>query len=431
MIRLTQYEQDMLDGKQGKFKQKAMEFIVRYASVIGAEELCEISRATLFVGAQHYLYCYSDGTDYQKIFSEFYLCSDEPLELGKISDSCEAQTCEGACDLFGFEKTHVTRAQFEKNALFLEETLKMGISIVDSCSPYYLGWIPLMGESFVSTESSNVLMSNSVFGARGNSDGVEAAVCAAITGRTPKWGLHIKENRSATCLMHVDFAVESLLEWDVLGFTLGRLLPKGEKPVLSGPLRRPDIHKLRQLFSSLAVTGAAEICHIAGLTPEAQTLDMALGNKPPKYEIVVSRDEYEKSYAMLCDEGEGPVDLVSIGCPHLSLGEIKHIAEYIAGKKINNSTELQIWAGYPTKKMATVNGFTKTIEESGAYLLTGSCPVLMQKESHKHVKAMVMNGAKQAWSIRHQTRVPVYFGDFFQCIDAAVSGRWTPPPRDT
>ena len=33
-----------------------------------------------------------------------------------------------------------------------------------------------MGEHFVSTESSNVVLSNSLFGGYGTSDGVEAAV---------------------------------------------------------------------------------------------------------------------------------------------------------------------------------------------------------------------------------------------------------------
>ncbi|NLW61073.1 MAG: DUF521 domain-containing protein, partial [Synergistaceae bacterium] len=37
MLKLTDHEKAMLDGKMGKFKQKAMEFNVRYAKVLGAE----------------------------------------------------------------------------------------------------------------------------------------------------------------------------------------------------------------------------------------------------------------------------------------------------------------------------------------------------------------------------------------------------------
>lgn len=423
-MQLTDYEKKMLDGAYGPFKQKAMEFVVRYGNVLDAEELCEVKRATLFVGAQHYLNCYADDVDYEKIFSEFYLCSDQIIQPGKMSEDCDTQTCGACCDLKDFKKSHVPQAQHQRNLRFLEETRKMGVKITDSCTPYYIGWIPLMGEHFMTTESSNVVVSNSVFGAFGNSDGVEAAVCGAITGRTPKWGMHIKENRHGTCLFHIDFEVDSQKDWDILGFTLGRLLPKHEIPIITGKFKRPNIHKLRQFCASIAVTSAAEICHIVGVTPEAQTLEMALGYHLPKYEIHVTKEDFDESYAMLCDDGTGPVDFVSIGCPHLSLNELKQVAEYLEGKKIYRDCELQIWTDYPTKEMANVNGYTKMIEESGASLLTGSCPLLMQKESHRHATAMAMYGAKQAWSIRHQTKVPVYYGDIYQCIDTALNGTW-------
>ena len=51
MLRLEETDKRMLDGSMGPMKQKAMEFIVRYANVLGAEELCDVLRATLFIGA--------------------------------------------------------------------------------------------------------------------------------------------------------------------------------------------------------------------------------------------------------------------------------------------------------------------------------------------------------------------------------------------
>jgi len=424
LVHLTDYEKQMLDGQMGKFKQKAMQFIVRYAEVLGAEELCEVSRATLFIGAQHYLDCYPEDTDYKKIFSEFYLCSNEIVEFGKASSYCKTQTCAACCDLKEYERTHLSREFHERNRRYLEITKEMGVKIVDSCTPYYVGWVPMMGEHFVTTESSNVVISNTIFGACGNSDGVEAAVCAAITGRIPKWGMHVKENRYATCVFTLDFEVETQMEWDLLGFTLGRLLPKHEVPVIVNGLKNAEINRMRQLCASLSVTSAAEICHIVGLTPEAQTLEMALGGKKPKHEIRVTKKDMEESLAMLCDKGSGRIDFVSIGCPHISLDEIYEIALYVEGKKLPEGVELQIWTDYATKEMATVNGYAKLIEDTGAALLTGSCPIVMREDSHKHATAMVMFGAKQAFGIRHQTRVPVYYGEVFRCIDAAYNGRW-------
>ena len=424
MLKLTEYEKGLLAGSEGNGKKKAMEFIVRYANVLGAEELCDVSRATLFIGAQHYLDCYPVNENYKKIFSEFYLCSDEEVDFPDISESCKAQTCAASCDFRNCEKTHMSNEYQKRNLSYINITKNMGVKIVESCTPYYVGWIPMMGEHFVSTESSNVVISNSIFGAMGNSDGVENAVCSAITGRTPKWGMHIKENRYADCLVNIKSRAENMFDWDVIGFTVGRLMPKHVVPVIVGDFKRPDINSFRQFASTISVTSAAEICHIVGVTPEAQSLEMAVGNKQILHEIDITEEEYEKSVRMIGCEDNGAVDYISIGCPHLALDELKVISEYIGGRKVKGGVELLIWTDYATKEMADVNGYTEAIENAGGYLLTGSCPIVMREESHKHAKAMAMFGAKQAFGIQHQTKVPVYYGDIFQCIDAAISGKW-------
>ena len=41
MIQLTKEEQDILDGREGRLRQTALENIVRYAQVLGAEKLCK------------------------------------------------------------------------------------------------------------------------------------------------------------------------------------------------------------------------------------------------------------------------------------------------------------------------------------------------------------------------------------------------------
>jgi len=424
MINLTEYELGMLDGKQGAFCRAAMRFNMRYAEAVDAKEFVEVSRATLFIGAQRYLDCYPADVDYDKIFSEFYLCVDESIPFGKTASCCKTQTCGAACDYSDYKRNHLSREFHERNKRFLAYTRDMGVSVVDSCTPYYVGWVPLMGEVFVSTESSNVVISNSVFGARGNSDGVEAAVCAAITGRTPKYGMHITENRYATSLIYLKTKPETQSDWDVLGHAAGRLLPKNEVPVIVGDFRQPDIDSLRQFSASIATTSAAEICHIAGLTPEARTLEMALGGRAPKYEIELGDADIKESLKMLCDPGSGPVDYVSVGCPHLSLHELKDIAEYIKNKKIISGVELLVWTDFGTKATADLNRYIQIIEETGAFVLTGSCPALLRREGHGHAKAMAIYGAKQASAIRNQTDVPVYYGSLRRCIDAALTGYW-------
>ena len=75
-MKLTNYEQDMLDCKFGRFKRIALENVLKYAKVVGAEELVEVSRATLYFGAHPYLDT-APGKTYDEVFSRMYLCTDE------------------------------------------------------------------------------------------------------------------------------------------------------------------------------------------------------------------------------------------------------------------------------------------------------------------------------------------------------------------
>ena len=54
-MQLSDYEKRILDGSESRLKQIAMENIVRYAEVLGAKELCEVTKATVFCGSHNYL----------------------------------------------------------------------------------------------------------------------------------------------------------------------------------------------------------------------------------------------------------------------------------------------------------------------------------------------------------------------------------------
>lgn len=427
MLHLTEYEQEMLNGSCGEFRQAAMRLICDYANVLGAEELCTVRRATLFIGAHHYLDCFSPDESYEKMFSRFFLNQDSPIPFERMAPECAAQTCAAAADLSDYDTTHLGKDFVSRNNTYFDATAKIGVSIVNSCTPYYVGWVPLQGEHFVTNESSNTLMSNSVFGAYGNADGVETAVCAAITGRTPKWGMHLKENRYGDVVFHVNTNPKNSYDWDLLGYTVGRYLPPHGKPILSASFRQPDINMLRQCFSSLASTSAAEICHITGITPEARTLEDALGGHAPKAVFEINDKQIQESLEMLCDKGGGPVDLVSVGCPHLSLEELRDIAWALEGKHVHEGTDFWIWTDYATQHMAERSGYLSLIESAGAKVLNSSCPLVMREKSHRCYHGMVMSGVKQAHNIRAQTKAKVYFGDLDSCITAALRGYWEEP----
>lgn len=430
MVKLTDYEQRMLNGEMGEFKQRAIKKIVEYANALGAEELCTVTKATVYFGYHPYLDAVKSD-DYDEIFSRMVLCehSDKIYKMDKFSDECFSQTCAGPCDHYCYEPINISKEVFDKNRKFLDITREAGVSITGSCTPYLSGWIPLRGEHFVSTESSNILFGNSVYGACANADGLEATAWSAICGRTPLWGNHILENRYATHVIDVQCRIETPLDWDILGHAVGRLLTDGnERPVLMGNFSHPDLTRLKKFFTSLATTSGCELCHIVGSTAEAPTLEAALAGHEPKRTIVITQEEYEKSLAMVGDTGSADVQLVALGCPHYSLEEIRDVAMMLKGKKVAPGVSLQIWTDFTMQHLAEVNGYAQIIRDAGAYLLNSGCPMVCGRTAYDIVKtAFATDAAKQAHYVHtdlNEKNCKVFYGTTAKCVEAAIKGRW-------
>lgn len=428
-MKLTAYEQEMLDGKYGRFKQIALENVLKYAKVVGAEELVEVTRATLYFGAHPYLDT-APGETYDEIFSRMYLCTDEKVELGEFAKSCYCQTCCAACEQDTYEYNYLTKEIFDKDKAYLARTLKAGCCIAGSCTPYLNGWVPLMGECVVTSESSNIVMSNSAFGARCNADGEEAITWIAICGRAPKWGYYVTENRYGDVTFEIQCKSETSYDWDIIGYTIGRMLPPAAVPIITGGFqRRPGLEEMKQFCAALATTSAAELCHIVGVTPEARTVEDARGDKPLRGEFVVTQADYEESVRKLNTPGTHKINSVMLGCPHYSLKEMQRAALYLEGKHVAPGVELQVWTDISTKAMAQANGFEKIIEDAGGRIMASTCWNNMDSMAHAHMTGFVSDGAKQAHYMRSNFNaegrdVPVFYGDVYKCIDTAVSGVW-------
>jgi cis-L-3-hydroxyproline dehydratase len=431
MLHLSAYERDMLAGRHGSLEQVCLQNTVSYAEILGATELCEVTKATLFCGAHNYLeVCSSD--DFDEVFSRLQLgVAGEPIPFDHISARCYAQSCVGPCDEREFAAFGQTAELFAKNKHYLERARAAGVTITGSCAPYLTGWLLARGEHFVTTESSVTLMGNSVWGAMGNSDGIEAAFWAAICGRTPKWGYHLEENRGATHVVEVRTDMTSPLEWDLLGRFIGESLPAGAVPVISGRFAGVTFEKLRPLCTALAISSDCRLCHVAGVTPEARTVEDALRGRAPLHTLVVDRSALEATYDSVCTRGFGAIDLVSLGCPHYDIDQIKRVAAHLRGKKVHPDVRLMIWTVYPIKAMADLNGYTAIIEEAGGHLYTGTCPATIGSTLLDSCEAFVFDSLKQAITVRDMTGRRVYLGDAPRCLDAAIAGRWEETERWT
>jgi len=87
---------------------------------------------------------------------------------------------------------------WEKPLMHLKKAhLAMGATPSWTCAPYQDGILPKPGTLVAWSESNAIVFANSVLGARTNRTGDLVDICCALTGRAPKAGLYIDENRNS------------------------------------------------------------------------------------------------------------------------------------------------------------------------------------------------------------------------------------------
>lgn len=419
-VYLTDEEQRMLAGEYGAAKRKALQFIAQYADALGAQRLVEIRKAQIFVGAHHYLRTLK-STDIDEVISEMYLSSSEKVILEKLG--CFTQTDVVPLDPDNWQKLGIAPEQAQLNARYKARFLGAGAAEGGSCASYMIGFIPMMGEHYVSTESHALLFMNSMWGARANADSIEASICSAVCGRTPLWGNHITESRRGTHVVRIASDPRTVHEWDLLGYAIGERLPSSAVPVLTGNFEPPDLERLKACFASMATSGSVEMCHIVGLTPEAPTLEAALQGHEAVATVEISRTDVEDVALRISQQGRMKVNFVSLGCPHYSLKQIQEVSSWLRGKNIHPDVILQVWTAIPIRENAVRSGFVQEIERAGGSVLTSTCPLVSQ--SIPDVPALVFDSVKQARYVTSCTHAKVFVGPVERCLEASVSGVWT------
>ena len=172
-----------------------------------------------------------------------------------------------------------------------------------------------------------------MWGARSNRESANSALCAAVTGYVPEYGLLLDENRKGDIVVHVEANMKSDYEYHLLGM-MGEKIGEGI-PVFTGLPKHISSEALRNLGAQLNTSGAYGMYHIVGFTPEAPTLEAALGGKAPKHEVVITDKDLKDFEEKFSDAShDGKVDFAMFGCPHFTLKEAMYIAKRIEGKKL-------------------------------------------------------------------------------------------------
>lgn len=419
---LADDERRVLDGADGPARQAAMQLLVRYGEALGAERLVATNNvAGGVVGTlPNRRDVVPEGASMDKVFSLLNLDSDEELEIPPAR--ANAWKLIEAMDPEHWEVQRVsekTRALVERNEAFCS---RIGINRCNTCAPYQVGNVPVFGEHCAWMESSAVIYINSLLGARTNVEGAQSTAAAMLTGRIPYWGLHMPANRVATHHVEVDFDVDDMMDWGLLGYWLGEQVHESI-PVLTGRMHPGELRKLKHFGAAASSSGGVEMYHIPGRTPEAPSLEAALHGRAPREVLRFGDAQRREAYAHLNCATSPEIDFIMLGCPHNSLDQLRLIARLLEGKRVHVNTQLWIFTPSAIRFDAERTGYAETIRKSGAYLMSDTCPAL-GRVTPKDVRTVATDSCKQAHYLPATHGYGVWFGRVEECIASAVAGRW-------
>lgn len=422
---LADDEKAMLDGAGGVAKQKAMELLVRYAEALGAERFVDTQNVAGVPGSstvflQKYFEEHTGDGSFEAVFSLYDLDASEVLAIPGASVNC----ChlQGGMDLEHWADLGMSREAMQHQREDEAALARHGIRIMKTCTPYLAGNLPHKGEHCAWMESSAVVYCNSVIGARTNTEGREGTSAAMLTGKIPDWGLHQDGPRRATHWIEVETPVESVMDWGMLGYFVGDALQENI-PVITGAIGAADPLRHKHFGAAAASSGGIELYHMLGVTPEARTLEAALGSRKPLATIQYGAEERRRVYETLNANGrDRDVDYIMLGCPHASIDQFREVARLLDGKRIK--THLWMFTSRAVKSVADISGFTKIIEGAGAVVMTDTCSSIARAVP-KGTKVAALDSAKQVHYLPAMTGVQAWFGSTEDCIHAALTGRWT------
>ncbi|MGO4383701.1 aconitase X [Specibacter sp. RAF43] len=406
---LTGEETAMLEGGRGAGTAMAMRMVTALARVLGAERLIPITGAHI----DGCLYHGQAGLDFAQKLVEQGAAVAVPTTLNTSS-----------LDLMHPGLVRLPPEDAGPAHALMDAYRALGARPTWTCAPYQTTERPALGEDIAWAESNAIVFANSVLGARTERYGDFIDICAAITGRVPRAGLHVPEHRVPTLELDCSSLSAGMLAaeavWAALGDVVGRRSGSGI-PLLTGidPLL-VDEDKLKALGATAASSGAVALFHVAGVTPEA----LAAGSWPGRPCLAVTAEMVRAARDELSTAApDAPLDAVALGTPHFSVREFEKLALALASRPAFHPG-CTVWISTSREVLAQARaaGLVQPAEDRGARIVVDTCtyitPILGPAE-----RTVMTPSGKWAWYAPMNIGVDVVFGTLAECLDSACAGR--------
>lgn len=382
-MELTKTQQEMLDGKQGEVMAKVAKTLVMYGEAFNAEKMVEVS------------------SDYNHLVTSFGLGVLDPvyelmntlIDAGVMSKqkfTADPRPLDPNVPANFIQNLIFKKFMYNKQAFYEDQLQKLGLLDKDgftcTCYMHEVGNTPKMGDVLSWSESSAVVYANSVLGARCNRNSGILDLMGSVAGFVPYFGLLTDEGRKAKWIIRINTTKKP--EAQLLGSAIGMKVMEdvpyviGLDKYLGEELNDAACTYLKDFGAACASNGAVGLYHIDKLTPEAKKYGEELILKDAK-EYVIDDAELErvyKSYPVIWKKKDAKPKLCFIGCPHMSLEQLKTWTVNVNNKLRENKTKQVSIPTVFTAAPGVIKEFNKTeyrsmLDESGV-VLSYICPLM-------------------------------------------------------
>ena len=410
----------MLDGKHGPTKQKAARLVVDLASTAGATEFvrCEhahVSGVSVITG----------GHGLRRFLSDLAGDTEGVVSIPTTLNSagCDREKMEE----MGIDYPDFLKHQFE----IIEAYSNLGIDATLSCTPYDRG-VELAEGIGSWAESNAVCFSNSYTSLITNRESGLSALATALTGWAPLWGLHLEMNRFPNIHVKVQCSMSNISDWSILGDWIGKQirpewkLPWGMMPHISG-LPEYASFEMRKALTAAAANYGCPMLWADGHTVSPPSLNLYEG------ELEFTEHDLQLRYQQLAPKGI--VDLVVIGCPQASVGEVRTTAAYVRSRmelgEIIPNQRLWIFTSGHNYEILESDGTIDLLEDAGALVLRDTCPEVTPYNRNKYNHILTNSLKAEHYLTSGLNKMPTSVSTISECVSHAFDPTLIESPRPT
>ena len=408
-MELSDRQKSIRDGARGEASAMAMHILIDLAAAVEAQRLTRITHVHTDSG----FYLGDAGLEFVEHLAGLGGRVAVPTTMNNTSYDIENSGAYGVpSDL----QAKIKRLEQAHRSL--------GTIPLWTCAPYQDGHRPRSGQNVAWSESNAIVFANSILGARTNRTGDLVDICCALTGYAPETGLYLDENRKAVIHVKVenfpDGAFTDPRFYPLLGYHIGQVC--GNRVVaVSGIPPVATMEDLKGFGAAAASSGATALFHIEGITPEAPALDACMVPGSGFDTLNVTPSDLKKAKELLWTAEDTTLAWVGLGCPHLSLAEIREVIRCMADREVPGSTDLIIFTSRKTMAEIKGNGMLDTLTRSGVQVYCDGC-LLLYPQGPKRPGNMMSNSAKAVNYVYSQSGYAAGYGSISDCVASVFKG---------